>query len=469
MSAYDLTAQLMKNDYFLDVNPRNLRRLINIITLTGRLLRAYHIEFNWNVLASWIYLVEQWPYRSSWIVMCYEENEKEFNDETTLQEIYEKISNQILINTDTLAGLDRNGRKFELFLENFTPPLNILTLRKFLPCTCNLDPYLIKLIKESIDDKNVENLNNKRASTALYRIDSQHEMKNDENHYATWFSKSNYSTVNTTKESLMLNEPIQIEMLRCNLNEMTVEDIIDSLSTIDGLNKTFIEIYALTLREKNIVGKVLACCDLDELKSELNMTFGDWQLFKNWTKQQRHFQVLKLNRERQQNSISSSKLLQLGKPQAQTLKNSRADTVSQKSNVPEVFSNLFSNSSNSSNNNNSNNTRTSFVDDSIDYIDGAKYSLIKKNKLKTQNSLNDVKKVEFFISKVPVVVESNQTTVSNINCLFENFKNRDDSSNEFLPDIDEDKNLKKETNGKYRFRHSSNDSDCIETNPLLNN
>lgn len=68
MSPYDLTDQLIKSDYFLDVNPRNLRRLINIIALTGRLLRAYHIDFNWRVLASWIYLNEQWPYRCSWIV-----------------------------------------------------------------------------------------------------------------------------------------------------------------------------------------------------------------------------------------------------------------------------------------------------------------------------------------------------------------------------------------------------------------
>jgi ankyrin repeat-rich membrane spanning protein len=148
MSTYDLTAQLMKNDYFLDVNPRNLRRLINIITLTGRLLRAYHIEFNWNVLASWIYLVEQWPYRCSWIVMSYEDNETEFSDETTLQEIYEGIRHKFqTLYPETLMSLDRNGRKFELLLENCQPPLNVLTLRKFLPCTCNLDPYLIKLIK----------------------------------------------------------------------------------------------------------------------------------------------------------------------------------------------------------------------------------------------------------------------------------------------------------------------------------
>ena len=91
MSPYDLTDQLLKSDYFLDVNPRNLRRLINIIALTGRLLRAYHIDFNWRVLASWIYLNEQWPYRCSWINFFYEENQSQFSDETTLNEIYDEV------------------------------------------------------------------------------------------------------------------------------------------------------------------------------------------------------------------------------------------------------------------------------------------------------------------------------------------------------------------------------------------
>lgn len=91
MNAFDLTDQLIKSDYFLDVNPRNIRRLINIIALTGRLLRAYHIDFNWRVLASWIYLNEQWPYRCSWIVMYYEDHESEFNEQTSLSEIYEKV------------------------------------------------------------------------------------------------------------------------------------------------------------------------------------------------------------------------------------------------------------------------------------------------------------------------------------------------------------------------------------------
>lgn len=48
---------------------------------------------------------------------------------------------------DPLLELDRNGRKFELCLERSEPVLNVTDLKQFLLCTCNLDPYLNKLIR----------------------------------------------------------------------------------------------------------------------------------------------------------------------------------------------------------------------------------------------------------------------------------------------------------------------------------
>ena len=47
---------------------------------------------------------------------------------------------------DPLAEIDRNSRKLEMILGN-TPVLTIGDLRKFLPCSISLDPYLRKLIK----------------------------------------------------------------------------------------------------------------------------------------------------------------------------------------------------------------------------------------------------------------------------------------------------------------------------------
>ena len=52
--------------------------------------------------------------------------------------------------SEPLLEIDRNARKLEAFLSSQSaslPRLNVADLRKFLPCTINLDPYLRKLIR----------------------------------------------------------------------------------------------------------------------------------------------------------------------------------------------------------------------------------------------------------------------------------------------------------------------------------
>ena len=86
------------------------------------------------------------------------------------------------------------------------------------------------------------------------------------------------------------------------LREMTVADVIEAMeSNIDFINEDFKQIYAANLKENNINGKVLVCCDLNELKSELRMTFGDWQVFKDWILKQRE-----LNNKFRNNVIAKS-------------------------------------------------------------------------------------------------------------------------------------------------------------------
>jgi ankyrin repeat-rich membrane spanning protein len=100
----ELTSHLLQSDYFLDINPRILQRLINIIGMTGRLLRANQVLFSWKRLGCWSYLVEQWPYRITWIIVYYEDHEQEYPEDSELKTLYDKyvliivIHNLILIN-----------------------------------------------------------------------------------------------------------------------------------------------------------------------------------------------------------------------------------------------------------------------------------------------------------------------------------------------------------------------------------
>lgn len=87
---------------------------------------------------------------------------------------------------------------------------------------------------------------------------------------------------------------------------MTVNDICDCLKNdIVGLKSTMIPIYVQDINENNISGRVLATCEIEELKPVcdyqleiyfsiefifikiLSMAFGDWVLFCNWVKTKR--------------------------------------------------------------------------------------------------------------------------------------------------------------------------------------
>lgn len=122
--SFDLSKLLVTEDWFSDISPQTMRRLLNIVSVTGRiynnqtvfcvfsiinpynqfyhkytklcicytgrLLRANQITFNWDRLASWINLTEQWPYRTSWLILYLEETDG-IPEQATLKTIYERF------------------------------------------------------------------------------------------------------------------------------------------------------------------------------------------------------------------------------------------------------------------------------------------------------------------------------------------------------------------------------------------
>ena len=53
------------------------------------------------------------------------------------------------------------------------------------------------------------------------------------------------------------------------------------------MDENFIPVYKSRLQENNIHGRVLVKCDLNDLRDVMQMTFGDWQLFKAWIRASR--------------------------------------------------------------------------------------------------------------------------------------------------------------------------------------
>lgn len=67
-----------------------MRRLMNVIYITVRLLKAFQIDFSWYRLSSWVNLTEQWPLRASMIVLEHDQAGEGLEESTSLQSLYEK-------------------------------------------------------------------------------------------------------------------------------------------------------------------------------------------------------------------------------------------------------------------------------------------------------------------------------------------------------------------------------------------
>uniref|UniRef100_A0A8C2TFD7 Kinase D interacting substrate 220 n=1 Tax=Coturnix japonica TaxID=93934 RepID=A0A8C2TFD7_COTJA len=356
--SFDLTKLLVTEDWFSDISPQTMRRLLNIVSVTGRLLRANQITFNWDRLASWINLTEQWPYRTSWLILHLEETEG-VPDQLTLKTIYERISKNIPTTKDVepLLEIDGDIRNFEVFLSSRTPVLVARDVRTFLPCTVNLDPKLREIIADvraARDQMNIGGLpyptlplheapgraaslfsqpSSACSSTTSFNGPFNSGVLSPQPHSSyysgmtgpqhpfynrpffapclympRYYPGSSHLISRPLKTSLSrdqsngllcksgLSRPRQVQPLsggggagagpttgvsHVSLSSMSVEAVCEKLKQIDGLDQSMLPQYSAIIRKANINGRVLAQCNTDELKKEMNMNFGDWHLFRS--------------------------------------------------------------------------------------------------------------------------------------------------------------------------------------------
>uniref|UniRef100_A0A8C4NPD0 Kinase D-interacting substrate 220a n=1 Tax=Eptatretus burgeri TaxID=7764 RepID=A0A8C4NPD0_EPTBU len=327
--SFDLSKLLLSEDWSSDISPQAMRRILNIVSLTGRLLRANQISFSWDRLASWINLTEQWPYRSSWIVLFLEQAEN-VPEHTTLKNIYERIAKKIPVSKDVepLLEIDGDVRAFEIFLNSRSPMLTLHDIRTVLPCTINLDPKIREIIADVQAAQDQIGLptftgavsNIPRSASVLSC--SARSATSTAGPGASYFSVLPYQCgpaycdthqQHDTPQHPFYNRPYFPHWLYCQptsftgnlpqamlcpqskrglfadqsnrlapgvLSSLTVSGVCERLVHLDGIDPTLLGQYQDRIRKANIGGRVLTQCNLDELKTEMEMSFGDWQLFK---------------------------------------------------------------------------------------------------------------------------------------------------------------------------------------------
>ncbi|XP_061824321.2 kinase D-interacting substrate of 220 kDa B isoform X2 [Nerophis lumbriciformis] len=334
--SFDLTKLLVTEDWFSDISPQTMRRLLNIVSITGRLLRANQIIFNWDRLASWINLTEEWPYRTSWIILFLEETDG-VSDQVSLKTIYERLSKNIPTTKDVepLLEIDGDIRSFEVFLSSRTPVLTARDVEMFLPCTVNLDPKLREIIADVRAAREQMHVGGVTYPTMPLQ-EAVPRPQPGYGHHTVACSPagsfagslppqphSAYFSGMTGPQHPFYNRPYfphhvyhpprhyfhhVPSSLRPSikhpgqpkdntsglaspavlLSSMSTDAVCDWLKHIDGIDACMLPQYTATIKKANINGRVLAQCNLDELKKEMEMNFGDWQLFRGMVMEQRH-------------------------------------------------------------------------------------------------------------------------------------------------------------------------------------
>ncbi|XP_044022905.1 kinase D-interacting substrate of 220 kDa B isoform X4 [Siniperca chuatsi] len=305
--SFDLTKLLVTEDWFSDISPQTMRRLLNIVSITGRLLRANQIIFNWDRLASWINLTEEWPYRTSWIILFLEETDG-VSDLVALKTIYERISKNIPTTKDVepLLEIDGDIRSFEVFLSSRTPVLTARDVEMFLPCTVNLDPKLREIIADVRAAREQMHMGGVTYPTlplqeAVPRPQSGYGQHSAACSPAGSFAgplppqpHSSYFSGMTGPQHPFYNRhlkslPYNLKQVShaVMLSSMNTDAVCERLKQIDGIDPNMLPQYNSTIKKANINGRVLSQCNLDELKKEMEMNFGDWQLFRGTVMEQR--------------------------------------------------------------------------------------------------------------------------------------------------------------------------------------
>ncbi|XP_073848303.1 ankyrin repeat-rich membrane spanning isoform X9 [Musca autumnalis] len=297
----DMSRIMLTDDYFSDVNPRSMRRLMNVIYITVRLLKAFQIDFSWYRLSSWINLTEQWPLRASMIVLHHDQFMESFDDSVPLQTVYEKVRPKLacLREAAPLLELDRDERKLDAFLQLHKSDLLVADLRIFLPFTINLDPYLRKVLKEdqqSIEDEGSVVLQNRPSVQHPPRMPPTpttympspmgpyppYQLLQNDYAAVQELRQRNFSSGSEPPMTPLLNSPVESfgdDILQTKLSDLTVEGVISLIERVEDL-KPALPKLAPILRDNAISGRVLKYCELNDLKKELNLSFGHWELFR---------------------------------------------------------------------------------------------------------------------------------------------------------------------------------------------
>ena len=125
----------------------DVKRVMNIVSLKGRILRNCDVEFHWNRLAVWVSLCDSWPYKASWIVLLSQDKNLNFPSKMSVRRLFGAFGYAIPTLTENeYSNSDANGNYFDTFLSSHRPVLTVGDARQFSSVLFYVDPTIRKLM-----------------------------------------------------------------------------------------------------------------------------------------------------------------------------------------------------------------------------------------------------------------------------------------------------------------------------------
>ncbi|XP_041837654.1 NTPase KAP family P-loop domain-containing protein 1 [Melanotaenia boesemani] len=229
-------------EYMLD-DAISMRRVINSIWVSTIIMKTLNIEFpKQEDIAAWVVLANQWPCRLSWIIQCVEDtNQRAAIDgrnactdhSKTLWEVFNESREELYVMSAQIEDLleqDGDPEVFEKLLKDDDFKFTINNLETFEVVMVNLDQSI-------------------RKELALIR-----------------------GTFRLKDCGLMRNlAPLPVTAII----KMSTADICQEMERMN-FDIKYIEI----VKDNKLNGSTLIFSDADDLKALLDMTFGEWAIFR---------------------------------------------------------------------------------------------------------------------------------------------------------------------------------------------
>ncbi|MED6292911.1 hypothetical protein CHARACLAT_005428 [Characodon lateralis] len=230
------------NKYMLD-DAISMKRMINSVWVTLIIMKFLKTEFpDPEHTAAWVVLANQWPCRFSWILQCVEDEKQRAaidqrnmsaDNSKTLWEVFSESREELYVmraQIEDLLEQDGDPEVFEALLKDDDFEFTLKNLEIFQVTMVNLDQSI-------------------RRELALIRGTSRLEDSG-------W---------------MRTIAPLPITTLM----KMTTDDICKEMKRMKLEGK-----YIETVKEHNLNGSALVFGDVNDLKTLLGMTFGEWATFK---------------------------------------------------------------------------------------------------------------------------------------------------------------------------------------------